>query len=255
MSYFPAWEPRLSVDASRGQYHRTESAGAGARFAFDGDGLRIRYVAAPNMGVLEVYVDGVRVAVIDAYAETLSFPGTDVFTVGPGSHELDLRCTGEKNPHSEGIVCGLDAVQVYRTDAHTLILPPLPEPSPSSTPHPAARIELISAPPTLAATNTPEPPAVIAVSLVIAYDENGNNAVDPAEGVRAIPVRLVDVTTNQVIADGFTDARGYVHLDIIHDAPTRLVVPYFGKSWDVSARGDNTFTLLLDAANQPGLIP
>jgi len=253
--YFPSWERRLAEGASRGQYHRTEGTNARAQFPFEGEGLRIRYVAAPNMGVFEIFVDGVHVAVIDAYAEALHYPGTDVFFVGSGAHALDLRCTGDKNPRSEGITCGLDAIQIYRADATTLILPPLGEtPIPSHTPRPAARIELVSAP-TVAPTNTPAPPAVINGSLVIAYDENGNGEVDPAEGVRGIPARLVDATTNQVIADGMTDARGYVFIEIIHDAPAHLVVPYFGEVWDVSPRGSNTFTLLLDAANQPGLIP
>lgn len=255
VSYFPAWERRLADGASRGQYHRTENVSSVARFPFEGEGLRIRYVAAPNMGMFSMWVDGVRVAIVDAYAETLNFPGTDVFFVGSGSHTLEFRPTGEKNPRSEGFTVGLDAMQVYRTDANTLILPPALPVTPSPTPREAARIELLSAPPSLAPTNTPIPPQHISVSLVIAYDENGNGTVDPAEGVRGISVRLVNATTNQVIGSGFTDSRGYVRLETVTLTPVRLVVPYFGESWDVRAQGDSAFTLLLDPANQPGLIP
>ncbi len=255
VSYFPAWERRLAEGASRGQYHRTENPNSRALFSFEGEGLRIRYVAAPNMGIFSVWVDGARIEVVDAYAETLTFPGTDVFFVGSGSHVLELRPTGEKNPRSEGYTVGLDAVQVYRTDVHTLILPPAPPVTPSPTPREAARIELLSAPPSPAPTLTPIPPQPISASLVIAYDENGNGTVDPAEGVQGISVRLVNATTNQVIESGFTDARGYVRLETVTLSPVRLVVPYFGETWDVRAQGDSAFTLLLDPANQPGLIP
>ncbi len=243
VSYFPAWERRLADGASRGQYHRTEAPNARTQFPFEGEGLRLRYVAAPNMGVFEVFVDSVRVAVIDGYAEMLTYPGTDVYFVGSGSHTLELRPNGEKNPRSEGFTVGLDAVQVYRADAHTLILPPAPPVTPSPTPRDAARIELLSAPPLPAPTNTPIPPQNISASLVIAYDENGNGTVDPAEGVQGISVRLVNATTNQVIGSGFTDARGYVKLETVTLSPIRLVVPYFGESWDVRAPYNVLFSL------------
>lgn len=255
VEYQPVWEPRLAIEASRGQYHRIENGQGYVSFPFEGEGLRIRYVAAPNMGLFSLWVDGVRIALIDAYAESLHFPGTEVFFVGSGSHRLELRPTGEKNPRSEGFTVGLDAVQVYRAGANTVILPPLPPLTATPTPREVTDIELVSAPPTLAPTATPIPPLPLRASLVIAYDENGNGTVDPAEGVQSISVRLVDSTTNQVLASGFTDARGYVALEVTTVAPVRLVVPYFGESWEVRATGANALTLLLEAANQPGLIP
>jgi hypothetical protein len=57
--YTPPWTPRLSPFASRGQYHRTEGAYDTASFTFEGAALRVRYVAAQNMGMFEVVVDGV----------------------------------------------------------------------------------------------------------------------------------------------------------------------------------------------------
>ncbi|MBE2270753.1 MAG: hypothetical protein IAE80_21115 [Anaerolinea sp.] len=254
--YIPPWTPRLSESASRGQYHRTEDITGRASFPFAGEGLRLRYVAAQNMGMFDVIVDGIVLDTIDAYAATLVFPGTRVYTLHPGQHLLELRSAG-KNPASEGYVIGLDAIQVFRADAHTLILQPQNF-TPTPTMREAARIELIAAPPTLAPTATPLPPQIVRASVVIAYDENGNGVVDPAEGVAGISVRVVETPTNQVIASGFTDARGYAYLEVVSAAPTRVVVPYFGEAWDVSNNRNgapNTFTLLLDAANQPGLIP
>jgi hypothetical protein len=257
--YSPPWTPRLSQFASRGQYHRTEGAYDTATFMFEGEGLRIRYVAAQNMGVFEVVVDGALLDTIDAYADELRFPVTDVYYVGSGTHRLELRGIGQKNNSSEGYVIGLDTIQVFRGDAHTLILPP---PSitntPTPQPQPAARIELVGAPPTLQPTGTPIPPRVLTAEVVIAYDENGNRTVDPAEGVAGISVRVVEVNTNRVIASGFTDERGYVSFEVVTDAPAQIVVPYFGKTWTVQRSGNSVapaYTLLLTPGNQPGLIP
>ena len=255
--YSPPWMPRLAAEASRGQYHRTEDINGRATFPFEGEGLRVRYVAARNMGMFNLIVDGIVLDTIDAYAPTLLYPGTRVYFVGAGQHLLEIRPAG-KNAASEGYVVGLDAIQVFRGDANTLILPPALAPTPTNTPRDAARIELIAAPPTLQPTGTPVPPSVARISVVIAYDENSNNAVDPAEGVAGISVRVVETNTNRVIASTFTDGRGYAYVEVITDTPTRVVVPYFGTTWDVSlgrSGGENAFTLLLNAANQPGLIP
>ena len=94
--------------------------------------------------------------------------------------------------------------------------------------------------------------------MVIAYDENGNRTVDPAEGVAGISVRVVETDTNRVIASGFTDERGYVTFEVVTDAPAQIVVPYFGKTWPVQRGGNEVapaYTLLLTPGNQPGLIP
>ncbi len=160
--YAPPWTPRLSQFASRGQYHRTEGAYDTATFMFEGEGLRVRYVAAQNMGRFEIVVDGVVLDTIDAYADELRFPVTDVYYVGGGTHRLELRGIGQKNNASEGYVIGLDTIQVFRGDAHTLILPP---PSitntPTPEPQPAARIELVGAPPTLQPTGHADPAACV----------------------------------------------------------------------------------------------
>jgi len=259
MIYAPAWTPRLAQFASRGQYHRTEGAYDIATFLFEGEGLRIRYVAAQNMGMFEVVVDSRVLDTIDAYANELAFPVTDVYFVGTGSHRLEIRAVGRKNNASEGYVVGLDAIEVFRGDVNTLIIPPpVITNTPTPEPQPAARIELVGAPPTVQPTGTPIPPRVVTAEVVIAYDENGNGTVDPAEGVAGISVRVVETNTNRVIASGFTDARGYVAFELVTDVAVQVVVPYFGETWQVQHGGNNAapaFTLLLTPGNQPGLIP
>ena len=253
------WEPRLHASASRGQYHRSENVGSYASFSFQGEGLRIRYIAARNMGIFQVVMDGVVIDTVDAYASELAFAGTRVYAVERGTHTLELRSAQGRNPQSEGYVLALDAVQVFRGTANTLIIPPPVETyTPTPQPMPAAGVELVSAPPTVLPTTTPIPPSLITVSVVIAYDENGNKAVDPAEGVSGISVRVVEVGTNRVITQAFTDSSGFVQLQVVTSAQARVVVPYFGKVWEISnsqRRGKLRFTLLLTPGNQPGLIP
>jgi hypothetical protein len=257
--YSSPWESRLVREASRGEYHRSEDIRSTIAFTFEGEGLRVRYVAARNMGMFDLIVDGRLLATIDAYSPELSFPGTQVYFVGSGTHQLLIGNSGRKNSASEGNTVGLDAIQVFHGSSNTLIFPP-PQMTQTATPAPipVKHIELISAPPTLQPTTLPITPSPIQITVIIAYDENRNRAVDPAEGVEGIPVRIVTVGTNRVIAQGFTDSSGFAQIEVLLDSDVRVVVPYFGRIWNLprSRSGDiPPFTLLLTPGNQPSLIP
>ena len=257
--YSPPWQAKQVLGASRGQYHRTEQVTGNMSFIFEGEGLRIRYVAAQNMGMFDVMVDDVLIDRVDAYSSERIFPGTQIYTLNKGIHTLTIRSAQQKNNLSEGYVVGLDAIQVFQGSDNMLIIPPPAETAiPTSSPVPAVSIELVSAPSTIQPTHTPVPPAELNLSVVIAYDENGNRAVDPAEGVRDISVRIVEAGSNTVMAQTITDTRGHAQLTLTTSEDIRVVVPYFGKVWEVSGgqRGrDQQFTLLLEPGNQPGLIP
>ncbi|MEO0561321.1 MAG: hypothetical protein AAF125_04370 [Chloroflexota bacterium] len=253
------WQPRTHRDASEGQYHRAEDPGYRAHFTFEGEAVRVRYIAARNMGTFQVIVDGAVLDTVDAYAPELRFPVTEAYFVGYGTHTLEIHPTGERNSASEGVTVALDAIHVFRGDANTLIVPPpAVTNTPTPSPQPALSIELVEAPVTPGPTATTPPPAEITVSVVVGYDENANNEVDPAEGVSGVPMRVVATGTNRVIATGVTDRGGYARLSVVTDVPVRLVVPYFGEVWDVpftETGGSYAYDLLLDAGNQPGLIP
>lgn len=262
VTYSSPWMPRQVREASRGQYHRTEDLTSTMSFPFEGEALRIRYVAALNMGMFDLFVDGQKLDTIDAYQPDLTFPGTQVYVLERGTHLLQIRSAGTKNPASEGFTVGFDAVQVYRSNTSTLIQTPAPALL-MPTSQPVADIRLVAVP----ATTAPTEAAAydVTVRLLIAYDENGNKAVDPAEGVREIPIRVVDGVTNRVLAESFTDMTGYATISLRATAATRsvrVVVPYFSRVWDVPVgRGRNTtgndaqLMLLLSPGNQPGLIP
>jgi hypothetical protein len=227
------------------------------RLDFEGEGLRVCYVAFWNGGIWEVVVDGQVAGTVDSYSPEAHFTCTDTFSVTAGAHTLVIRNMDQHNPASSDTMIALDAVLVYRANPSAVtVSPALVTPSPE--PQPARRIELIQGPPAIQATPTDAPPAQITVAVLIAYDENANRSVDPAEGVRGIPVRLVDVATNRVLAQAFTDGSGYTRIQAQTTARVSLVIPYFGQSWDISRRwgsSDSTYTLLLPAGNQPGLIP
>jgi len=251
------WTAMWSWSAGQNEYRYSVDLGAAVRLAFDGEGVRVCYVAFWNGGTWEVIIDGQGVGTVDSYSAEAHFTCTDTFSTAPGVHVLLVRNTGQRNPASSDTMLALDAVLVYRSDpssvvtsASTLI--------PSPEPQPARRIELVQGPPAIQPTATDAPPSVITVAVIIAYDENVNRSVDPAEGVRGIPVRIVDTATNRVLAQAFTDESGYARIQIQTNARISLVVPYFGQSWDISHgyRGtESAFTLLLPAGNQPGLIP
>ena len=253
--YATPWERRQVREASQGQYHRTDDTRTSVSFQFEGEGLRLRYVAARNMGLFEILVDGQVIDTVDAYASDLNFPGTAVYMLGSGSHLLVIRPTGRQHPSSQGSAVGLDAIQVFRADAHTLILSPQ---TPTHTPEVLpVEVERVSAPATPVPLATPLPLRPVQVRLVIAWDENLNRAVDPAEGVAGLPVRLVLVGSNQVIATAFTDERGFAQIEAVPEGDVRLVVPYLGKVWEVRRGGNGpvSFSLLLPPVNLPGLIP
>ena len=245
--------------ATAQRYSYTADTDARVVLPFEGAGLRVRYVSYSLYGIFEVRIDGRVAATVDSYSPHAAFQSTDIFGLTEGRHTVEIINTGRKNPSSAGYMLALDSIEVYRGAPSTLGASATPQPTMTLTPSPvpAQSIKLISAPPTLKPTNTPLAPHLVAASLVIGYDENGNHAIDPAEGVRGISVRMVRVGSNEVIASGFTNDEGYVRLETMSDTEVRLVVPYFGKYWDVlgGTGAEPRFTLILTAGNQPGLIP
>jgi hypothetical protein len=251
------WTEMWSWSAGQNEYRYSVDPVAAVRLQFEGEGVRVCYVAFWNGGQWEIVIDGQVVGAVDSYSAEAHFTCTDTLPVASGAHTLLVRNTPQNNPASSDTMLALDAVLIFRRDpaaqmASTSAL------TPSSEPQPAQRIELIQGPPAIQPTATDVPPEVVTVAVIIAYDENVNRAVDPAEGVRGIPVRIVDVATNRVLAQAFTDESGYARIQIQTNAGISLVVPYFGQSWDISNRyrsNESAFTLLLPAGNQPGLIP
>jgi hypothetical protein len=257
ISYYGAWTRRYHTSPRDQYYHRTEQVGDVLRFTFKGEGLRVRYVQASNMGTFEIVVDGVVIDTIHAKSDQFYLASTRVYTLESGQHTLEIRNTGSPVGGEHCQTVGIDAIQIYRAPAGTLIIPPAPPATETPAPRPVAGVELIASPPTIQPTPSPIPPQERDISLVIAYDENGNRAIDPSEGISGISVRVIEAGTNREIAQAYTDGQGYAHLRVVTGNAVRVVVPYFGQVWDIPARstGESRFTLLLTPGTQPGLIP
>jgi hypothetical protein len=249
--------------AAHRRYLYTDDEGARLTLRFLGAALRVRYVAFHAYGVFQVLVDGQVRATIDSYHPKQAdgrgnFLSTSVFGLAHGWHTLEIVRMGRKAPESKGTIVAIDAIDVYRNGSaptvQATMLPTTPTLTPS--PVPAQKIQLIAAPPTVQPTSTTAPPAVIAINFNLAYDLNNNKTADPAEGVQGISLRLVRADTNQVIASGYTNAEGFVHLEATTSAPLRLVVPYFNRFWDIPpGSGSMRITMVIPPANQPGIIP
>ncbi len=118
--------------------------------------------------------------------------------------------------------------------------------------------ELVSAPATLVPTPTPRGDVMLTVDVVVAYDLNANREVDPNEGVRNLSIRAVDGVSNALLASAATDRSGFVRMQLLAADDVLLVMPLLGETLALRYRdGDvsTSWTVLIDPANVPGLIP
>ncbi|MFC8435802.1 RICIN domain-containing protein [Streptomyces sp. NPDC057253] len=112
VTYSGTWSNWNDTKDMNGSENFTSTAGNYAQFAFTGTGVRYLSMTQPNMGKVDVYLDGTLAqAGIDAYASTVTkqvplFEKTDL---AAGPHTIKVVCTGTKNAASSGAVCALDA--------------------------------------------------------------------------------------------------------------------------------------------------
>jgi len=181
---------------------------------------------------------------------------TQPYWVKPGYHLIDLVCMADGGG-SEG--CNIDYVEIFTG-------PPIPDAAqPTQVIVPAGEtavvvdnVELVSAPPTLAPTATAAPASVITVDVIVSVDLNANEQVDANEGIEGITVRAVDVSDNTLLATSVSDSSGFVRLSVSTTHDVILLIPVLGESFYVRNRAQTvqeTWNLLLDPANVPGLIP
>ncbi len=243
-------------------YLFTNDANASLSLHFLGAAARVRYPRLFSYGIFELRLDGRVVSTVDAYlSETIfygDFATTEVFNVPNGWHTLEIHRLDRHNPASTNGFVAIDTVDIFQDGAISTTGPTSLRAMATSTPSPAPvqKIQILIAPPTIPSTPTLAPPQVTSVSLTIAYDLNGDKAVEPGEGVADLPVQLIAADTNRLVASGNTDAQGYIHLETTGTQLLRLVVPYFNRFWDVPPHAAATrITLLLPPANSPALIP
>ncbi|GAA2295557.1 hypothetical protein GCM10010234_41840 [Streptomyces hawaiiensis] len=112
VTYSGTWSNWNDTQDMNGSEKFTSTAGDYAEFSFTGSGVRYLSMTQPNMGKVDVYIDGTLAqAGVDAYASTVTkqvplFEKTDL---AAGPHTLKVVCTGTKNTASSGTVCAVDA--------------------------------------------------------------------------------------------------------------------------------------------------
>ncbi|MGW2487917.1 RICIN domain-containing protein [Streptomyces sp. NPDC001606] len=112
LGYSSSWSSWSDSQDFKGSESYTNRAGDYVQYAFTGSGVRYLGMKQPNMGKVDVYIDGTLAqSGIDAYASTVTkqvplFEKTDL---AAGAHTIKVVCTGTKNTASSNTVCALDA--------------------------------------------------------------------------------------------------------------------------------------------------
>jgi hypothetical protein len=112
LTYSSSWSNWNDSQDFKGSESYTNRAGDYVQYAFTGSGVRYLSMKQPNMGKVDVYIDGALAqSGIDAYASTVTkqvllFEKTDL---AAGPHTIKVVCTGTKNTASSSTVCALDA--------------------------------------------------------------------------------------------------------------------------------------------------
>ena len=116
LAYSGTWTRAPLAGASGGSVMHANGAGATVSHTFTGRGVALVMDEAPNRGIAEVRLDGTLVATLDLYdADTLvrRVLYTTSFA-GVGTHTVELRVTGTRNPLSTSRRVDLDAVVVLQ---------------------------------------------------------------------------------------------------------------------------------------------
>ncbi|AZP22471.1 right-handed parallel beta-helix repeat-containing protein [Streptomyces aquilus] len=112
LTYSSPWSNWNDSRDFKGSESYTNRAGDSVQYSFTGSGVRYLGMTQPNMGKVDVYIDGTLAqSGIDAYASTVTkqvllFEKTDL---AAGPHTIKVVCTGTKNTASSNTVCALDA--------------------------------------------------------------------------------------------------------------------------------------------------
>ena len=110
--YSAGWSTWNDSQDFKGSEHYTARAGDSVQYSFTGSGVRYLGMKQPNMGKVDVYIDGtVAQSGIDAYAPTVTkqVPLFEEADLAAGPHTIRVVCAGTKNAASSNTVCGLDA--------------------------------------------------------------------------------------------------------------------------------------------------
>jgi hypothetical protein len=116
VAFGKGWRHLADARASGDGVQASDRPGAEASFRFPGRGTRLLATTGPEMGRLDISVDGRDWGTADLYSPTLKHQQVVAFVHGlaDGWHTVTYRVSAKKNPQSSGYWCPLD-----RFDHHT----------------------------------------------------------------------------------------------------------------------------------------
>ncbi|MDG5806578.1 RICIN domain-containing protein [Streptomyces ossamyceticus] len=112
VTYSSGWSNWNDLKDFNGSEKFTSTAGNSVQYSFTGSAIRYLSMKQPNMGKVDVYIDGTLAqAGVDAYSPSVTkqvvlFEKTDL---AAGPHTIKVVCTGTKNASASNTVCALDA--------------------------------------------------------------------------------------------------------------------------------------------------
>lgn len=124
ITYRGGWKTANDTNATNSIFHYARGKKGAAvifQYAFTGTEVTIRYIGLNNRGKAKVFVDGVRVGVMDQYRSTLTYQASQTFGgFTPGAHVLKVKNAGAKNASSTDSFITLDALQ-FSTGTETVL--------------------------------------------------------------------------------------------------------------------------------------
>ncbi|MDP8904628.1 MAG: S8 family serine peptidase [Chloroflexota bacterium] len=113
ISWSGSWKRVALSGASGGYVRKSTAAGSRATYSFSGTAVALVSTRGPSRGIAEIWLDGTKVATIDLYASSLQTSRVvwASGTLTAGSHTLQVRVTGTRNPASSGVRVDVDCFQ------------------------------------------------------------------------------------------------------------------------------------------------
>jgi hypothetical protein len=113
VSYVGTFKRTSLTGASGGYVRQTGSAGRIARLAFTGSSVAFVSTLGPARGIVAIWLDGVYKGTLDLYSATLKTKRVVwSTTTAAGTHTLEIRPTGSRNPQSSSKRIDIDAFLV-----------------------------------------------------------------------------------------------------------------------------------------------
>ena len=103
------------------------------------------------------------------------------------------------------------------------------------------------------ATAATPAPRFVPITLLVYYDSNDDRQPGAGEGIGGVSAQAYEASTNQLLAQGFTDDRGHLEFTVAALGPVRVSIPYLGFSQLVAGQGGSIYVRVAPAVTQGGV--